>query len=94
MHAQFIGSPALIPFFVSQHGQNEHPLKLPHGFLESRALSIHLQYKIFEFRLHSRSPNSETSMERPGKRLFSGSETNERGERNMRKEKAVTLVML
>jgi hypothetical protein len=69
-------------------------LKLPHGFLESRALSIHLQYKIFEFRLHSRSPNSETSMERPGKRLFSGSETNERGERNMRKEKAVTLVML
>jgi hypothetical protein len=33
-------------------------------------------------------------MERRGKRLSSGSETTERGERNMRKEKAVILVML
>jgi hypothetical protein len=55
MHAQFIGSPALIPFLVSQHGQNEHPLELPHGFLESRAFSIHLRYKILDLRLHSPS---------------------------------------
>jgi hypothetical protein len=48
MHAQFIGSPALIPFLVSQHGQNEYPLELPHGFLESRAFSVHSQYKILK----------------------------------------------
>ncbi len=58
MHAQFIGSPALIPFLVSQHDQNEHSLELSHGFLESHAVSIHLQYKILELRLHNGFPKT------------------------------------
>jgi len=45
MHAQSIGSPALISVLVSQHDQNEHPLELLHSFRETHAVSVHLQYK-------------------------------------------------
>jgi hypothetical protein len=46
MHAELLGSFALIPSLILEYREDEGLLKLPHCFRASHAGFIHLQHKI------------------------------------------------
>ena len=54
MHAQFIGSLALISSFLPQNSQHEHLLEFTDSFTESHTGSVHLLDDCLELPLHDR----------------------------------------
>ena len=53
VHAQLLGSFALISPVMRQHFDKKAPFELPHRLVVGNAAGVHLRHKVFQFTLHS-----------------------------------------